>query len=63
MRHFKFYVPMKSSNCGIVKSQFVEQSSHTTFGRFYPYLYTVWSLFRTKETSFVYQDMRGFLFV
>ena len=24
-----------------------------TFGRFYPHLYTVWSLFHTKETSFV----------
>ena len=29
----------------------------------YPHFCSVWLLFRTKETSFVYQDMRGFLFV
>ncbi|MDD7341407.1 MAG: hypothetical protein PUH63_05475, partial [Firmicutes bacterium] len=37
-----------------------EQRNYTTFGRFYPRLYTVWSLFRTRETSFVYHDKRGF---
>lgn len=37
-----------------------KQKIYTTFGRSYPHLYTVWSLFRTKETSFVYQNKRGF---
>lgn len=27
-----------------------------TFGRFYPRLYTVWSLFRIKDCTFVYHD-------
>lgn len=34
------------------KSQFVKQSSHTTFGRFYPHLYTVWSLFGRKKQPY-----------
>lgn len=32
-----------------------------TFGRSYPYLYTVWSLFRNKKVSFVYQTKETFL--
>ena len=31
------------------KFQFVEQRSHTTFGRFYPHTYTFWSLFRMQK--------------
>ena len=32
-----------------------KQKIYTTFGRSYPHLYTVWSLLRRKETTFVYQ--------
>ena len=35
----------------INKFQFVDQCCHNTFGRFYPHLYTVWSLFRKKKTT------------
>ena len=32
-----------------------KQKIYTTFCRSYPHLYTVWSLLRRKETTFVYQ--------
>ena len=31
------------------KLEFAKQNSHTTYGRFYPNLYTVWSLFGIKS--------------
>lgn len=31
------------------KFHFAKQSSHTTFGRFYPNLYTAWSLFGMRK--------------
>ena len=51
----------KSVKTQTYKFQSVEQSSHTTFGRFYPHLYIFWSLFRNKKVSFVYQTKETFL--
>ena len=37
-----------------------ETLSNITFALSYPYFRSVYALFRIKETSFVYQDKRGF---
>ena len=43
------FIMASQSKGHIHKFQFVEQRCHNTFGRFYPRLYTVGSLFRKKK--------------